>query len=61
MTTRCTYCRTELVDDDDETLPICAACRDDERPVIDRDRADAAFQQQTADPNLLAGMDGSAL
>lgn len=61
MTTRCTYCRTELEDDDDETLPICADCREEQNPVINRDRADAAFQRRAADPKAPAGMDGSAL
>lgn len=56
MTKRCTYCRTEIdQDDDDEGLPICADCAVD--PAMsggDRDAADGAFQMGTADPRARA-------
>jgi hypothetical protein len=45
MTARCTYCRTTVVTDDDDTLPVCTDCALDPCIVGDRDQADADFQR----------------
>lgn len=43
MTARCTYCRTEIDVDDEDTLPVCGLCAVDPAITGDRDQVDATF------------------